>query len=422
MFRLFNQIYLLFKLNKFYPWELFVYQILSVLTENIDADIEYSNNLRCTLYNGNPGQNSTIIQFNLNQAQKKLKEEFFKQKWKDMLKKKIEFLVSHKHKQAAKNKRVIRCNINQQSNNVLTELLGDNPPHYLSSAKKSKKRCAFKRSTSTNEPGSKVVDSYVQSIKNQRFTPVKIKDSACAARRISYCDIASTSKLELREKSKPKDEQLQKSTSEINFTRTCSTFKTMETAWTDVPSANRCFITSQNTFITPTKKKQFAFKRNSTANKWDDATPVLIKSISKCGASAHTSDQKTHRVHSIYNQVDNTAKKSGKKLKLRKGSRKGRLKTKLSNLDDYQVKEKRLNIRNKDLHVQAIPYTDLKNEILKEKEEAEKNSEIQRFKQIQSVPYSNSSSFICTPIKVVKKKLNTDFCLTITRSSSSTKE
>lgn len=54
---------------------------------DLDADIEYANNLRSTLYNGTPGQNSTIVQFNIQQAQKKLKEEFFKQKWKTLLKK-----------------------------------------------------------------------------------------------------------------------------------------------------------------------------------------------------------------------------------------------------------------------------------------------------------------------------------------------
>lgn len=37
---------------------------------NLDAEIEYANNLRSTLYNGTPGQNSTIIQFNIQQAQK----------------------------------------------------------------------------------------------------------------------------------------------------------------------------------------------------------------------------------------------------------------------------------------------------------------------------------------------------------------
>lgn len=67
-----------------------------------------------------------------------MREEFFKQKWKNLLKKKMDLLIEHKHRTAKKNKKIIRWNLKQQDNQLLDELLGERTIMATSAKKKRK--------------------------------------------------------------------------------------------------------------------------------------------------------------------------------------------------------------------------------------------------------------------------------------------
>jgi hypothetical protein len=75
---------------------------------HLAADVEHANNLRSTLTQGSTGEGAAISQFNLQQAQNKMKKEFFKQKCKALLRSKMDILIGHKQKAIKMEKRVIR--------------------------------------------------------------------------------------------------------------------------------------------------------------------------------------------------------------------------------------------------------------------------------------------------------------------------
>jgi hypothetical protein len=102
----------------------------------------------------------------------KLKADFFKQKCKTLINKKMEFLVNHKNQSANRKKRVIRFNMNKKNNRLYDELLGND--NFATSVKKSKKKKlkSVKRSVSTNVDNT--INSYITSLTTNKFSKVKI--------------------------------------------------------------------------------------------------------------------------------------------------------------------------------------------------------------------------------------------------------
>jgi hypothetical protein len=75
----------------------------------------------------------------------------------------------------------------------------------------------------------------------------------------------------------------------------------------------------------------------------------------------------------------------------------------MENVEVGSLQVKRLNTRNRELHVEARPYTELKDYV--EKKDINNYDVRSSEKLIKSLPYSDISSFCCTPIKLVSKTM-----------------
>ena len=102
----------------------------------------------------------------------------------------MKFLIDHKRKTENGERKVIRWNLNQKYTNNLDDILDDKVGLASSIKKKRKKAIIQPRSSSTNWNVSRV-DSYILSLKNQKFTPVKLNKESIRDRRWSNIDTIS---------------------------------------------------------------------------------------------------------------------------------------------------------------------------------------------------------------------------------------
>ena len=129
----------------------------------------------------------------------------------------------------------------------------------------------------------------------------------------------------------------------------------------------------KSSYITPVKKKRRLQPVNSTSSKYIESTPMMIRSVNTTAVSNFGSGKKTQREFKENASVlevqssSNTCIKSKKKLR-RRFKYKMRTKSKLSQQKSEPFEVKRLNIRNKELHIEARPYTELKDYVCKKRE------------------------------------------------------
>ncbi|CAI2359832.1 unnamed protein product [Moneuplotes crassus] len=362
------------------------------------ADMNHANNLRTTAFNPKAGLSSCITQFEAEQAQKKLRDDFFKQKCQTLIKKKMEFLISHNKKQKLRNNRIQRCNLNKKKTENLEEILEDTL--FGSNLKKSRRKKLLKRSTSTNSEYSKV-NAYCKNLQNKKFTTLSIKDCAIATRKVSYCQLEQKSKDPM--KNIPKEVAPKKpcntnlvSVRKSSFTKT-SIFENTEMNTFDegpskmtilkfttnndgLPLKRRDINTidfSKNAFVTPIKGKAKRVVMNElTDQKYQGTSPMIIHSVNTTAQTLYDSNRNVPTIGTqpvsrkiSSRRISLTCSKSKKKIK-KSIKAKSKLKLKCVKNSDEELKAKRLNIRNKDLHVQSKPYTELK-------EFMSKNSQVQ---------------------------------------------
>lgn len=224
-------------------------------------------------------------------------------------------------------------------------------------------------------------------------------------RRVSYCRIGTTIKPKESEPKQP--EPKVKSTKEIptiqgrkgSFTKS-SIFEHTETSTCDTGSGKMGILNLKtqvdtgfqlkmssnptaltNNFITPIKsKKKIIFGDSGTGTKVS-ISPMIIQSVNTTAHSIHDSGRKT-REKSLKSRKSLIASRRisltcGKNLKTKKVIKyKTKVQPKYTKEVDPESQPKRLNIRNKELHVQAVPYSELKEYIEGHNQISEKGSRV----------------------------------------------
>lgn len=242
----------------------------------------------------------------------KLKDDFFKQKCKTLLKKKMEFLINHKNKNANRQKQVIRCNVNKKNNQVLDELLGDNM-NFVTSAKKNKKKKIkqIKRSVSTNV--SNKISSHITSLKTMQFSRVEIVSKNNINRKNTCCNDTENIKMDLFDRklamSKVKTDTLANNQREY-FKWNKSTINESELASTQVSTINfkndyartssvcdseNIFSLQLKSYVTPIKKKRRIYQANSSSSKYIETTPMMIRSMNTSTQKVYQSGLRSQR-------------------------------------------------------------------------------------------------------------------------------
>lgn len=296
------------------------------------------------------------------------------------------------------------------------------------------------RSSSINARDS-TVSSYVLALKNQKFTPLKIIDNSIATRRVSYWDVAP-SKFELMDVHAQSPEKIQKQETiwrKVSMTKT-SIFENTEASTCDFFSSKLWSNKHVTMYTTPNKmservineenfdiyetpiKKKFSFGNTRTRSKHIVSKPTMIHSSNISRLSIPDSWIKQMNKEPQYG-MENSEKQtiqtlSKKKLRLKqKWRNKSRTQNKVKKMETWVVKEKRLNLKNKELHLEIRPYTELKEPL--KADECMKGRRLSEEKHISLVACSlRASNFACTPVKVVKKNINPDFCVKIVKNVS----
>lgn len=98
----------------------------------------------------------------------------------------MDFLNGHKKKTNSQKRKIIRCNIKQNTN--FDEMLEDNI-YRMSSAKKQNTKKSLRRKSSEKIKSSRI-ESYIYSTKADHFSSTKILSSNLEGRRVSYCELA----------------------------------------------------------------------------------------------------------------------------------------------------------------------------------------------------------------------------------------
>lgn len=242
----------------------------------------------------------------------KLKDDFFKQKCKTLLRKKMEFLINHKNKTENRQKRVIRCNVNKKNNQILDELLGDNM-NFVTSARKTKKKkiIQIKRSVSTNVNNR--ISSHITSLKTKQFSKVEIVSKNNINRKASYCNESESMKVDLFDRkltmSKLKTDTLGNNQREyfkwnklsINESELASTQVSTINLQNDFARTNsvcdseNIFNLQFKSYVTPIKKKRRIYPANSSSSKYIETTPMMIRSMNTSSQKVYQSGLRSQR-------------------------------------------------------------------------------------------------------------------------------
>ena len=337
------------------------------------------------------------------------------------LNKKMNFLIDHRNKSQNRDKKIIRCNLNQQYTNNLDEIL-DGTAGLGSSIKKKKKKKMWipLRSSSTNWNISRV-DSYILSLKNQKFTPIKLNKDSFRDRRATNIDSISHpphfDQIKRREAIRPMStmswEEIPKCSRKESFNKMSIFENTESTTWDLIstkvsfnnlfcdfatPLKNQFTIEkedfSNDKYITPIKKISTLWSRDNGSWKLIPA-PMMIQSLNSSMISIHDTEKKPTRRLSIVQQpiyeksIFRTWKKTKSKIR-KKIKSKSKIKTEIREIDICKVQPKRLNIRNKELHIESQPYIDVKGGQEMKHKPPENYLCNSNEKYIHSLPYSTS--------------------------------
>lgn len=332
----------------------------------------------------------------------------------------MNFLIEHKNKTQNRDRRIIRCNLNQKCADNLDEIL-DGPGALGSSIKKKKNKvCIPPRSSSTNWNISRV-DSYILSLKNQKFTPVKLNKDSFRDRRASHIDSAAHQpyfeQCKRREAIRPmttmswdkiptcsRKESLNKmSIFENTESSTCdliSTKVSTNNLFCDFATPLKNKFTgdrddfSNDKYVTPIKKISTLWCRENGSSKLIPA-PMMIQTLNASTISIHDTEKKPARRLSIIQQpiyektIFRTWKKTKSKIR-KKIKSKSKVRAELHEAETCHVQPKRLNIRSKDLHMESQVYADVKDNQEKKHRPSENYLCNSNEKYIQSLPYSTS--------------------------------
>jgi hypothetical protein len=238
----------------------------------------------------------------------KLRADFFKQKCKTLINKKMEFLLNHKNQSANKKKRVIRFNINKKNNCIYDELLGNDK--FATIVKKPKKKLkSVKRSVSTNVDYK--INSYITSLTTNKFSKVKIVSKNSYNRKTSCCNENGNVKIDLMDNkfcmTNTRADNLdiirrglsKRHTSSVNESEAAATHVSVLDIRNDsykpskVYESENVFNLPFKSYVTPIKKKRRIYAIDSTSSKCVETTPMMIRSMNTSTQKTYDSSQKT---------------------------------------------------------------------------------------------------------------------------------
>jgi len=231
-------------------------------------------------------------------------------------------------------------------------------------------------------------------MKNKNFTPLKISDNSVASRRVSYCEVASKKPIlvTLNSEQTPKVDLAHPLCRKGSATKT-SIFENTEASTLDFTMSKMSFKNQPASYVTPIKipsgqairdqqdvystpiKQNIAGMNIRTRSNHIFSRRMTIQNTNVSSSSIIGSEAKTHRQTHLGKSsktipVSRTIKR---KVRLRR-KLKTRSVIRQSIINPTKTHEKRLNLRNKELHVAARPYTELKDEVGKDRQREDARS------------------------------------------------
>lgn len=307
-----------------------------------------------------------------------------------------------------------------EKTNQVGNLISDQ--NFTTSTKKKRKKIRIKTNlrSSSNDKITQKVDTYVLSLKNSRFTPLKINNSQWKTRQYNYWEVANRNyNVANSTKSIPQH----RSKSQISCERMSSMNRKLEKpsfidktelSTCDLASTKVSMTASMTEFTTPHKVKSWPkenlfntnfvtpIKQNnfisSGMNTNGISTPMLIRSLNVSMVSPYWTESKPAQKQMPSNYQSHNFIKTciKKKIKCSSKLRRGKTynETAQSSVITEKIKEKRLNVKNQELHWEADIHSDSKYRTLKPYES-----------DLNSIASPNEKHIVTSKTKAIDKKL-----------------